>query len=100
MWLPTHPGNFACHVTVRTSAHPPERPTAPEGNQYKLSFYILPIGFIRELQQSLKIQAMGFNKQNITMHVHDDARFSVGFLYCCCTKSPDGKFFFWQATTN
>ena len=44
-----------------------------------------------------KIQAMGFNKQNITLHglhVHDDARFSVGFLCRCCTKFPGGEFFF------
>ena len=40
---------------------------------------------------------MGFNKQNITLHgllVHDDARFSVGFLCRCCMKFPGGKVFF------
>ena len=40
--------------------------------------YIRPIGFIRELKQSQKIEAMIFNKENITLHelhVHDGARF-------------------------
>ena len=43
---------------------------------------------------SQKSQAMGFSKQNITLHVHDDACFSVGSLCCCCMKFLDGKFFF------
>ena len=45
---------------------------------------------------------MGFNKKNITLyglHVHDDVRFSVGFLCRCCKKFPGGKFFSSQATT-
>ena len=46
---------------------------------------------------------MGFNKQNITLHgllVHDDARFSVGFLCRCCMKFPDGKVFFDKRQEN
>ena len=27
-----------------------------------------------------KIQVMGFNKQNITLHVQGDARFTVGYI--------------------
>ena len=46
-----------------------------------------------------KIQVMGFNKQNITLQLHGDTRFSVGFLLPSLHDYDitflDGKFFSW-----
>ena len=75
----------ACSVQVKYIA----RGLGNDQESYKKEAYIRPIDYIRELKEGQKIQAMGFNKQNITLHglhVHDNARFSVGCLCRCCTK--------------
>ena len=53
-----------------------------------ISVRLVSLGNLSKVKNSSNGQFQVFNKQNITLrglHVHDDARFSVGFLCRCCT---------------
>ena len=58
-----------------------------------------PLVLLGSFSKVEKIQVMGFNKQNITLHVYGDARFTVGFLLPSLHDYDitflDGKFFLW-----